>query len=234
VDLANCTIYGGTYGLRAIIDNEGYGGGTANVKNLIIWGTSAPSVLTDTASTVNATYCDFEDPYAGAGNISADPLFADPASGDFHLSAFSPCIDSGSSLWPAPPTDIDGDHRMDHPDVPNTGGGPVDYFDMGIDEYIEGIVNVVVPEASPPARLEVLPNPAGAGTRVRFRLSAPGSVSMRLFDAAGRFRLEEVVGPLPEGEHTLRMPGGRLSPGVYFLDVGDAGTIGRVKFVVVR
>jgi hypothetical protein len=234
VDLANCTIYGGTYGLRAIIDNEGYGGGIANVKNLVIWGTSAPSVLKDTASTVNATYCDFEDAYAGAGNISADPLFADPASGDFHLSALSPCIDSGSSLWPAPPTDIDGDHRMDHPDVPNTGEGPIAYFDMGIDEYIEGIVGVGVPEASPAARLQVLPNPAGAATRVRFTLAAPGDVSMRLFDVAGRLRLREVVGPLPAGEHALSLPGGRLSPGVYFLDVGDAGTIGRVKFVVER
>jgi hypothetical protein len=49
---------------------------------------------------------------AASGNFSADPLHAS----DFHLSAESPCIDSGSTLG-APTTDWDGDARDESPDI---------------------------------------------------------------------------------------------------------------------
>jgi hypothetical protein len=39
----------------------------------------------------------------GEGNIDADPLFADPDSGDFHLTAESPCIDAGDPDSPFDP-----------------------------------------------------------------------------------------------------------------------------------
>jgi hypothetical protein len=35
------------------------------------------------------------DPTGTAGNLSTDPAFVDPDSGDFHLGAGSPCIDAG-------------------------------------------------------------------------------------------------------------------------------------------
>ena len=41
----------------------------------------------------------------GEGNIDADPQFADPDNGDFHLTADSPCIDAGD---PESPDDPDG------------------------------------------------------------------------------------------------------------------------------
>jgi hypothetical protein len=236
VDLANCAIYGGLYGLRAVVATEGYTGATANVKNLIVWGSTAPSVFKDGASTVNATFCDFEDPYAGTGNISADPLFVDPAGGDFHLRAFSPCIDAGSSEWPSPPADIDGEDRFDDPDVPNTGGGPIDYYDMGIDEVVGEALGVAVPGVTPHDRLQVLPNPTRAAARVRFRLSSPGPVSLRLFDGAGRLLGETVTGSLPAGEHWLPLPyagpGERLPAGVLFVRIEGPGAIGRAKVVV--
>jgi len=54
---------------------------------------------------VEATYSDFEDNFAGEGNISEDPLFVDPDNGDFHLTVDSPCIDAGD---PEAPDDPDG------------------------------------------------------------------------------------------------------------------------------
>jgi hypothetical protein len=44
------------------------------------------------------------------GNISADPLFADPSSGDYHLSPTSPCIDAGD---PADSVPLGGGIRID-------------------------------------------------------------------------------------------------------------------------
>jgi hypothetical protein len=47
------------------------------------------------------------------GNISADPLFIDPSTGDYHLQASSPCIDAGDNTAPElPEKDLDGNDRI--------------------------------------------------------------------------------------------------------------------------
>ena len=47
------------------------------------------------------------------GNISADPLFLDPANNDFHLCLGSPAIDAGSTAGLVlPATDFDGNPRV--------------------------------------------------------------------------------------------------------------------------
>jgi hypothetical protein len=52
--------------------------------------------------------------YAGTGNINADPLFVDAATGDLHILAGSPCVDAGNTA--AIPaglvTDLDGNARV--------------------------------------------------------------------------------------------------------------------------
>jgi parallel beta-helix repeat protein len=61
-----------------------------------------------------------------SGNISADPLFVDYASGDFHLKAGSPCIDTGDdSVIATWESDLDGRSRK---------GGP--HVDMGCYEWL--------------------------------------------------------------------------------------------------
>jgi PKD repeat protein len=68
--------------------------------------------------------------YIEGNNISADPLFADPASSDFHLSLGSPCIDTGNNHAPELPSeDFEGDPRM----VDGDDDG-VALVDMGADE----------------------------------------------------------------------------------------------------
>ena len=45
---------------------------------------------------------------SGEGNFSADPRFVDPDSGDYHLQAWSPAIDTGTDIG-APDMDYEGD-----------------------------------------------------------------------------------------------------------------------------
>jgi hypothetical protein len=101
------------------------------VKNSILWG-DVPNEFYLDVSIITVTYSnvDHEGYYGFNGNIRENPLFLDPANGDFRLQPTSPCIDSGTSDG-APPTDMKGNPRFDPPWIPNTGGGTYPYYDMG-------------------------------------------------------------------------------------------------------
>lgn len=60
---------------------------------------------------------------AGSGDISADPLFVDAASANYHLGPGSPCIDAGDDIPVFTATDIDGQSRINN------------LVDIGADEY---------------------------------------------------------------------------------------------------
>ena len=145
-EIVNCTI----------AENEaGYGGGGLYshssfplIVNTILWNNLAPfgvelgiSFIFEEwpSSTITVNYSDVK---GGAGsifinpecpdceiiwgdeNVDTDPLFV--GGGDYHLTAGSPCIDTGTDAGVY--TDIDGDDRP-------FGIG----FDMGADEYVPGL-----------------------------------------------------------------------------------------------
>ena len=45
---------------------------------------------------ISVTFSDIQGGFPGAGNINADPLFADASAGDFHLKPGSPCLGMGA------------------------------------------------------------------------------------------------------------------------------------------
>ncbi|MCG6869506.1 MAG: DUF5123 domain-containing protein [Gammaproteobacteria bacterium] len=75
------------------------------------------SDISNVLATSGATYNE------GEGNIDAEPLFVNAAGGDFHLTAGSPVINSGTSFG-APKIDVDG--------KPRPGGTG---YDMGAYEH---------------------------------------------------------------------------------------------------
>jgi predicted outer membrane repeat protein len=95
--LTNCTFSGNTA--------TNSGGGIFNaesaspvVLNCILWGDSPEEIANlDATSDPILTFSDVQGGYPGDGNIDLDPLFVDPAAGDFRLEMASPCIDTGTS-----------------------------------------------------------------------------------------------------------------------------------------
>jgi hypothetical protein len=97
------------------------------INNIFVNGT----VENNSSGNVTVTYNDIfgqdrygrPNTYAGKdGNISVNPMFVNPAAGDYHLSVCSPLIDAGTDT--AVTMDIDSDSR------PQRNG-----FDIGADEY---------------------------------------------------------------------------------------------------
>ena len=87
-----------------VADNAGVafgvysGTNTFTLKNSIVWGNTSVGTIS------SATYSDVQGGFSGTGNVNSDPLFVDAANRDYHLSAASPCINTGD---PASPEDSD-------------------------------------------------------------------------------------------------------------------------------
>jgi hypothetical protein len=111
------------------------------LTNCIVRGSSN---LINSETTV--IYSNVEGGFPGTGNIDADPCFVDSANGDYHLSANSPCIDTGNPFyWPSVgETDIDGEPRV--------MGGRVD---MGVDEVTSTLTPII---GISPRRFELVVN----------------------------------------------------------------------------
>jgi len=135
---AGC-IQGGSLSLTnvTVADNthsSGWGGlgvggtGVATVRNSILYSNGDGDLSCDAEATCTVEYSDLEHAWAGTGNISSDPLFADQANGDYHLLEGSPCIDAASPDY-MPDHDIDGEPRP----VDGDGDGSA-LPDMGADE----------------------------------------------------------------------------------------------------
>lgn len=80
---------------------------TVSITNGIFWGNGGDDFVTDATSSVTATFTLSEEALDGEGNLSVDPLFVDPRSGDFHVRSTSPTVDAGDpdaafDLEPAP------------------------------------------------------------------------------------------------------------------------------------
>jgi hypothetical protein len=120
VRIDRSTITGITRALSAAFKaNATVGNIDFRVTNCVV--RSADAIHTDFGTT-NFTigFCDLSEAWPGAGNLTADPLFVNEPSKDFHLLPASPCINAGD-----PASGMDGDgSRVEMGVFPFTGSGP--------------------------------------------------------------------------------------------------------------
>ncbi|MEM7165429.1 MAG: right-handed parallel beta-helix repeat-containing protein [Planctomycetota bacterium] len=130
IDIDHCTIGDGVGFLAAIRLG---GSTTATLSNTIIWDTSTQMPIGTFASTVvTATYCNILGGFPGVGNFDTDPAFTSPATGGYHLTAGSPCIDTGD---PTSPLDPDGS-------LPDVGAFPFGILFLRGDSNTDGVLDL--------------------------------------------------------------------------------------------
>lgn len=136
--LTNCTMSGNTAFLGQSAYNEQFS--SPRLLNGIVWGASAGQIHNEDGLGPNSPEVSFSCVKGGwfglsaGGNISDDPLFADPALDDLRLEVHSPCVDAGdrAAVPPSVTADADGTARfVDVAAVADTGSGPAPLVDMG-------------------------------------------------------------------------------------------------------
>ena len=97
--IENCTIAGNkstSSTASAIFVLQSMRNKTPRMTNSIVWGNSGNSVrLYSKSDSLYVTYSDIAGGWPGTGNITAEPLFTNPAAGDYRLARESLCIDAG-------------------------------------------------------------------------------------------------------------------------------------------
>ncbi|MBU0983859.1 MAG: right-handed parallel beta-helix repeat-containing protein [candidate division Zixibacteria bacterium] len=153
---------------------------TPTVVNCIVWGNDVSGNVA-----ADVLYCDIEGGFAGGIDImEQEPLFRNPAAGDFHLmsvacgdSVDSPCIDAG------------------HPDyidlyVGCQQGLGTSRSDMGAyGGNIEPATDITDANQTLPGRLilrQNYPNPFNPSTTIEYVLPVRATVRLQVFDALGR------------------------------------------------
>ncbi len=106
IDVINNTIYGNrSFAIAGgvLFDDKT----TSAFTNNIVWGNRAdiayPAIRLDHSANPAITHCDIDTNVTGTGNINSYPMFLDSATGDFELTASSPCIDAGDATLPKDP-----------------------------------------------------------------------------------------------------------------------------------
>jgi len=160
------------------------------LTNCIVWdnlpdgfgGYGSPTVI----------YSDIQGGWEGEGNIDADPLFADPQNGDFHLTwsnfpvpdfTMSPCIDAGN---PDSPFDPDGT-------VVDMGSY---YYEQGteIENYELQISNF---------KLNNYPNPFNPETTIKFTTENTEYTEIIIYNIKGQKVKQFVSDQLSAGQHSV-------------------------------
>jgi hypothetical protein len=135
-------------------------------------------------------------------NIYFDPEFVD-VNGDYTLTAWSPCINTGD---------------------PNIGFDP-DGTTADMGAFYHSQVSAQEPRevAGDFALAQNYPNPFNSSTRIAFSLPRAGDVELTLFDVTGKRVATLLSESLGAGKHELNFDAGEIPSGVYFYHLTSGG-----------
>jgi hypothetical protein len=154
------------------------------------------------------------------GNIEANPLYFDVLNGDFHLTQYSPCVDTGD---PNSPHDPDGT-------IADMGAFYFDHFAAVSD----------LPSLPKQSVLnQNYPNPFNSTTKISFSLSSSGQTLVKVFDVAGREIAILLNGYLDIGVHSSNWDGKNsagesVGSGLYFYSVKSGNFSGWQKMTLLK
>jgi parallel beta-helix repeat protein len=235
---SSITIINNTITNNVAYGNPMLGGGlycdnsNVSIENTILWADSAEYQYNEIYSIrcyLTVSFSNIENGWSGVGNIDIDPLFRDPAGGDFHLmsiacgdSADSPCIDAGDPDILDSLLDCSWGLGGTRSDMGAYGGG--DSVTVGIFDNIPSLPDRFM-------LLQNYPNPFNARTTFRFVLPKSQNVKLTVYDLLGR-QVENPINNFKQaGVHTITFDASHLSSGVYFYRL-QAGEMVKIKRMV--
>lgn len=151
ISFNNATIYGNIsrpFGeLVRLISEAGTIGYFGSINNVVRANT--PHTLLSTAGSqpgsnlaVNVVHSNIEGGHPGYQNFDSDPQFVNPALGDFHLQASSPCLDAGGGASSFVSWDADGSTRV------QGGAADIGAFEFRAFDFLPGTGEGLAIEAS--------------------------------------------------------------------------------------
>ncbi len=155
-------------------------------------------------------------------NVFTNPLFVDPAAGDYHLLAYSPCIDAAD-----PSLRLDADFTI------------ADIGALYFDQILTGVGNEPSQSREVSEPLWTSPNPFNPCVEIRYHTNGAGHVRLRVFSGTGHTIRTLADGLQNGGDHSLawdgKAEGGEVLPsGVYFLRLETGGSTTTGKVVLLR
>jgi hypothetical protein len=180
-----------------------------HLVNTIIWNSSQGEIF-DPDLVVNVFYSDIQGGWPGVGNIDTDPMFVDPANGDYRLQVGSPCIDAG--IQDTMIIYNNGQDTLIVPSMSYMGYAP----DMGAYEspYFSAInINDFLPNNL--ILHQNYPNPFNPSTKIKFILPKPETVKIEVYNIIGQKIKTLLNKHMLAGYHEVEFNGQNLSSGIY-------------------
>jgi parallel beta-helix repeat protein len=225
ITLENCTISN---------NKAAEGGGVASweseyiiINSIISFNDSGASVYAYGDSAYTITYTDIfgneggdwidiiDEQFGFFGNISANPLYIDTSTGNFHLSQNSPCINAGD-----PNSPLDPDTTI---------------ADMGAFYYDHP--SAIEDAAEFPERISLyqnFPNPFNAQTMISYSLPEAGEVAIEIYNIVGQKVHTLYSGYQQAGNYRFVWNASEMASGVYFAHLKFSSSSNSIKMILLK
>ena len=221
----NCTVWGNSTDAGAALYVEK---SIAHVQNCIFWNNGNDFDTANAHLTVNYTLT--QQVFAGTGNISSDPLFADAANGDFHLKSkngrYNPVTKQFVNDNENSPAIDAGNPTSDFSKEPSPNGSRVNLGCYGNTPEASKSAGGTKIEEMTQILWTMFPNPVKESLTIGH---LPSGSSVNITDITGK----EVYRSVVENEQIFISTAG-FANGVYVVQVRNNGAVANKKLVVIK